>query len=234
MPQRPEIDEAAMSGRIRDYGLNTLSQVASLTMGSVFGTAALAFADILRTPDDQIIRLTSWFVGVLISSLSLIRILHASLIHSTPSPYHLPLILCWGFLSTINFALVAAATGGPDGWRTAYLLSAALSGIAMLLTWIGTGAARVEDFSVRLRPAIARYIQHSRATGRLGCMGIAAGFIGYPIAWHAKAFPEPWVMVLMGTHVFGMTVISYRMFREVEAFRGLIDAVHQARDASES
>lgn len=232
MSQRPEIDETAMSARVRDYGLNTLSQVASLTMSAVFATAALTFADILRTPDEQAIRMTMWGGGVLFSSLSLIRILHAGLIHSHPSPFQLPLILAWGFLATINFALIALATGGPDGWRTVYLISALLLLIGIALTWAETGAARLDDFVPRLRPAIARRIAESRGIILSGWFGLFASLGSFAAAWHAKAEPEPWVTVLIVINSVTVISLSATIWREIDGFRRFIEDVEQARDAA--
>jgi hypothetical protein len=226
------MNETEFRQRIRDYGFNTLGQVAALTMSALFATAALALADILRTPDERWLRLTLWASGVLNSSSALMRLLHAGLTHVTPSPYHLPLVLAWGFIGTINFALIPLATGGADGWRYVYFLIAALFVIAWALARIETNAAPAERFAPMLRPFIERRNAEVRLSIWLILFGAGVSVLVGVLAWVAKFQAADWSAAFVIYNAVGVPILILANAREIASVRRLLSSAETPRDES--
>ncbi len=225
------INENDVRQRIRDYAFNTLGQVASLTMSAVFATAALAFADILRNPQDQAGRMTSWIVGVLVACVALMRILHAGLFHFRPSAQQLPLILAWGFLATINFALLPQSIGGDDGWRHVFLVAIALNLIGLRLSMTEVDAANLNAMAPSLKPIVERRIAEFRIPAYGIIPSVLIGLGSYVAVWLAKSRPDPWLAIVVATNLFTIVMISVFALREMRSFDRFVTAFQPGRGA---
>ncbi|MDX2235601.1 MAG: hypothetical protein NW200_13975 [Hyphomonadaceae bacterium] len=227
----PVLGARELGQRLRDYGLSTLAQVAALIMGAVFSTAALCFVAILQSPELQILRLSIWFVGILNCWLALTRILHAGLTHARPSASHLPLVLIWGLLATINFALISEETGGVDGWRHVYLVSVLLMLVSAALTYVESDTASAERFDPAIGAVLSRRIKEFRAPlfSTIPSAALCGGL--YYVALIAKTEPHPWLMALLVSNIVGCVSFAGFIFAEMASFRRFVDGVEAANAA---
>lgn len=230
MPGQPDLDARELSQRLRDYGLNTLAQVAALIMGAVFSTAALCFVAILQSPELQEIRLSIWIVGVLNCWLALTRILHAGLIHVRPSAAHLPLILAWGLLATINFALISDSIGGEHGWRHVYVVYAIMNVLALALAHVEAEAAAADRVHPSVKEVFERRIREFRGPlyATIPSAIISIGI--YAVALLAMTEPDPWNWVLLGANAIAAVLLIAVIIGEMNSFHRYIIGVARANE----
>lgn len=228
MHPQTSLDARELGQRMRDYGLNTLAQVAALIMGAVFATAAFCFVDIVQSPELLLIRLTLWAAGVLNCWLALTRILHACLMHVRPSAVHLPLILAWGMLATINFALIGDATGGEHGWRHVYLVGVFLNVVAMALAHVETATAAVAVGSSLTEEVTRRRIREFGMPISSTVPGAIVALAIYFVALRAVDHPDPWLSVVLVANIVGCLSFIVFIVIEMRSFHRFIVGIEAA------
>lgn len=130
----PLVDIDTINARFRDYGLNTLNPVVTMMMSGVFATAALAFADIVRTPELRWVRLSIWLWHAVYASTTIVAATNNNLLYAHPRPALIFYQLIFAFVLSAAFACLPLNTGGEDGWLVA-LASPVVIG-ALFAGWI--------------------------------------------------------------------------------------------------
>ncbi len=130
----PLIDIDTMNARYRDYGLNTLNPVVTMMMSGVFATAALAFADIVRTPELRWVRLSIWFWHAVFASTATVGATNNNMLYAHPRPALVYFQLIISFVLSAGFACLPLNTGGEDGWLVA--LASPVVMTALFAGWI--------------------------------------------------------------------------------------------------
>lgn len=225
----PLIDASAMSARVRDYGLNTLSPVVTMMMSGVYATSALALADILRTPDERWVRLSLWFVLMLASTFMMTRQLHMNALTVHPVPFQLPEQFMLGFINASSFACLPLSTGGPDGWRFA---------ITLLLFSIPVSAAvpstllrtlKLKQFSPALHGSVQHRLHDVHATFRRLPLSAAMLLAVVVFAWATRDMDAAWTWVLVGLNVLFCARSFVVLRAETTSFSRFVAEVEEAR-----
>lgn len=223
------IDASVLSGRVRDYGLNTLSPVVTMVMSGVYATSALALADILRTPDDRWVRLSFWFVLMLSATYMMTRQLHMNGLGVHPVPSQLPEQLVLGFVTAASFGCLPLSTGGPDGWRFAISLVLLVIPLTVRFPAILSRWLRIEHYSPSLQPAVRRRLDDVlKSFRRLPVISVVLLAV-VVFAWATRAMDPRWTWVIVGFNVVFCARLLYVLWLEIGSFRHFVEAVEQAR-----
>src|SRR4029077_3174371 len=74
------VDARVMETRMRDLGLNTISQTVSLFKGGIFALAAVLLLDITTQPDGRLLRFVLWASSFTLALMSYNAWVNASVI----------------------------------------------------------------------------------------------------------------------------------------------------------
>jgi hypothetical protein len=223
------LDAETMIARARDYGLNTLSPVATMMMGGAYATAALAFADILRSPDERWLRLTLWFAIALNSTLLMMRVLHHNGLYAKPIASQLPMQLFAGFIMSAAFACLPLSTGGPDGWRFAMNLQLLMIPVSVFIGREFPRMLSADNYDEELRPLIAARLSHVRKFLRVFPF---AALILVPLnvfVWVGRDIPGPWNDIFTATNALFSIIAVALIAWDVRQYRHLVDGIEEVR-----
>ena len=186
----PLIDIDTMNERFRDYGLNTLNPIVTMMMSGVFATAALAFADIVRTPDLRWVRLSIWLWHAVFASTTIIAATNNNLLYVHPRPALIVYQLVFAFVLSAAFACLPLNTGGADGWLVAQASPLVLLGL--FAGWILPRFAQwmnpnhyPDELAPHLSERFAYYSSARRASVVSGT--IVSGLFAAVILTHGKS-----------------------------------------------
>lgn len=225
----PLIDASAMSARVRDYGLNTLSPVVTMVMSGVYATSALALADILRTPDERWVRLSLWFLLMLGSTFIMTRQLHMNLLWVRPLKYYLPLHLGLGFINASSFACLPLSTGGPDGWRFAISLLVLSIPLTMIVPASTVRTLKLKQFSPTLHGVVQHRLHDVLATFRRLPLGSAVALAVVVFAWATRDMDAAWMWVVVGLNIAFSARFLVLLLAEADSFTRFVTEVEEAR-----
>lgn len=225
----PLIDASAMSMRVRDYGLNTLSPVVTMVMSGVYATSALALADILRTPDERWVRLSLWFMLMLLSTFAMTRQLHMNAVTAHPMTFQLPVQLVLGFINAASFACLPLSTGGPDGWRFAITLLLFSIPVSAVVPISLVRTLKLKQFSPALRDLVQHRVHDVHTTFRRLPVAAALLLAVAVFAWATREMDAAWTWVIVGVNVAFCVRFLFGLRAETREFARFVTEVEEAR-----
>jgi len=228
------MDVDGLATRFRDYGVNTLNPIVTMMMSGVFATAALALADILRTPDLRWVRLAIWLFLALNSSSGIIRSTCVNLLFVRPHPSLVAYQLSYAFVWSAAFSCLPLSSGGPDGWL--YALTAPIIVLAILgwvvphfQEWIAAST-----FDPLLRPLINERIRHQQSTGRTLLIALPIYTVMVVVSWVLHGESQAWNAALLVFLAIGFVLSMVGLRRDLANYQDLVSAVERLRRSATS
>ena len=231
---KPLLTTEIMLTRNRDYGLNTLAPVVTMMMSGVYATAAVALADILRTPDERWVRLSMWLYLSLFATLATTRYLHYNALVTRPAPFQLPLQLSVGFVIASCFACLPLSMGGPNGWLYAMNLNILIAPMGVILNRNLARWVNVENLSDDLQPLVKRRMADIAEATRSSPVAIVV-FLGMTVfAWVTRGTPGPWTEILTGINLVLCALDIMLIIRDARSFQRFQEGIENLRPLRET
>ena len=231
---KPLLTTEIMLTRNRDYGLNTLAPVVTMMMSGVYATAAVALADILRTPDERWVRLSMWLYLSIFATLATTRYLHYNALVTRPAPFQLPFQLSVGFVVASCFACLPLSMGGPDGWLQAMNLNILIAPMGVILNRNLTRWVSVENLSDDLQPLVKSRIADLAEAIRPSQFATVL-FLGLTVfAWVTRGTPGPWNEILTGVNLAFCALGIRVIIRDARSFQRFQEGIDNLRPAQET
>jgi hypothetical protein len=219
-----QLDREELAQRYRRQAADLTIQIASLLQGGILSAAAFSLIGIFQTPDDVAIRTMLWLISVVLGFVMFFRLCHRALLLMHPGADVLLMLPVLCLIEITLFAILAAGTLGPDGWRFWYFGGAALFATGAAANALNYRSLRAEHYAEDAQDIHATL----RANIRRECIeGIAAAALtaalGVWLFMMGGDWSGAWVVValhLLLTLVSGAMLIAQDS-SEAAKFRAL-------------